>query len=128
MPRTLEFDATPIALGFLSLFNDSKIRWLNLVKNDPLRRSSLPSSSTGEKPPHPHIFSMSHPSFFRALDSSIDSSDVLICPKLETLVPHIDRKKGFDVQSIMNMTAASRGADSSLFRLRVEWNSCRCRW
>ena len=36
MPRTFEFDATPIALGSLALFNDSKTRRLNLVNNDPL--------------------------------------------------------------------------------------------
>ena len=45
---------------------------------------------------------MSHPSFFRARDPDLDPSDVFICPKLETLVPYIDRKKGFDVQSIHN--------------------------
>ena len=70
---------------------------------------------------------MSHPSFFRALDPGLDSSGVLICLKLETLVPHMDRKKGFDVQSITNMTAvrASRGARLKCVQIegRVEFVS-----
>ena len=65
---------------------------------------------------------MSHPSF-RALDPDLDPSDVLICPKLETLVSHIDRKKGFNVQSITNVTAESRGVRLKFVQIegRVEF-------
>ena len=67
---------------------------------------------------------MSHPSF-RALDPDLDPSDVLICPKLETFVSHIDRKKGFDVQSITNVTAESRGVRLKFVQIegRVEFVS-----
>ena len=68
---------------------------------------------------------MSHPSFFRARDPDLDPSDVFICPKLETLVSHIDRKKGFDVQSITNVTAESRGVRLKFVQIegRVEFVS-----
>ena len=123
---TSEFGATRIVLESLALFDTSKMRELELTGSNLLSdnlpcRALLPMKNL-------RIFTIPQchnlSSFFRALDPSLGSSKVLICPKLEKLELNIVTEKGFDVRSLISMAAAraSRGAKLESVRIisRVE--------
>lgn len=127
VPQTFGFGATAIGLESLALFDTSKTRRLDLTNSDPLSKHLLYQTLLPMKNLLTLTISECHnPSFFfRTLDPSLDPSNVLVCPKLEMLVLCIDRKEGFDFQTVMNMAAsrASRGAKLKFVRIesRVEF-------
>jgi hypothetical protein len=119
--RVSRLGATDFAFQFLSQFDTSKARRLELVNRTPPR----------EDLPYQALLPMENlralkisrcknlSSFFRTLDPDREPSNHLICPKLEKLILCVDKKETFDVQGMINMAAtrASRGAKLGFVRI-----------
>ena len=116
-----EFDATRIALESLALFDTSKTEWLVLRNSNPLSGDLLYKTLKPMKNLRSLAIFQSRnlSAFFRVLDPDQDSPGVLVCPELEELNLEFDREKGFDVESMVSMTAARASRGAKLKSVRI---------
>ena len=114
-------DTAGLVLGFLAQFDTSTANQLKIIHSHPLSEVLLCRALLPMKNLSALTISRSKTfhSFIRALNPNRNSSNTLICPKLEELVLRIGRRDVFDLESVVGMTAAraSRGAELNSVRV-----------
>ena len=122
IPRTSQDDRTGLVLGSLTGLDTSKTERLEIDRGNGLARDPLYQallSTTNLRTLTLFRCTRSH-TFIEALDPRMDSSEVVVCPKLEELIITI-RVHGetFDIKSVVEMAAARASRGKKIRTIRI---------
>ena len=114
-------DDTSTVLESIAQLNTSTVKRLKIIKTKPPSKELPDQALLPMKDLRTLTISQCDnlPSFIHALDPDMNSSNVVVCPKLEKLILRVSKKRVSDVECVIGMAAARVWWGAKLKSIRI---------